>query len=216
LGALVALSTTSAAQVDRRVPVDANQAPWNAVAKVQTNIGEHCSGALIAPAVVVTAAHCLYNPRTRAFLQPASVHVLLGYQRDTYRWHRLVTRIVWGPKVRTAPWPGDTDWARLDLAEPVPVPPLPLASSAAEGGAVELAGYNQDRSQVLLADRNCRVLGIADKPNGAMLVFHNCSATRGTSGAPLLARRGDGWEVVGINIAAGPDRNIAVDARFGM
>ena len=76
-----------------RVPVDPNEPPWNAIAKVQSNIGEHCSGVLIAPSTVLTAAHCLYNPRTRALLQPVSLHVLLGYERAQYRWHRLVARL---------------------------------------------------------------------------------------------------------------------------
>jgi protease YdgD len=211
----LACAVSPAHSADRRVPVDPNEPPWNAVAKVQTNIGMHCSGALIAPAVVVTAAHCLYNPRTHAFLLPLSVHVLLGYERGSYRWHRLVTRIVLGTPVAGEPWRRETDWARLELAEPVATSPLPLASSVAEGSAVELAGYNQDYAQVLMADLDCRVLQVTDAANGAMIVSHNCSATWGTSGAPLLTRRDGGWVIVGINVAAGPSSNFAVNAGFG-
>ena len=74
---LVILATATAQATDRRVPVDPNEPPWNAVAKVQTTTGNHCTGALIGPSTVLTAAHCLYNPRTRAMLQPVSLHVLL-------------------------------------------------------------------------------------------------------------------------------------------
>ena len=35
--------------VDRRLAVDVRLAPWNAIAKVQTNIATRCTGALIAP-----------------------------------------------------------------------------------------------------------------------------------------------------------------------
>ena len=59
--------------VDRRVAVDPRQSPWDAIAKVQTNIGTRCTGALIAPGTVLTAAHCLYNRRTRALLQAGSL-----------------------------------------------------------------------------------------------------------------------------------------------
>ena len=76
----------SAGAADPRLTVDPNNPPWNAIAKVQTNIGVRCTGALIAPAMVLTAAHCLYNRRTRALLQPVSLHVLLGYERGAYRW----------------------------------------------------------------------------------------------------------------------------------
>ena len=45
---------------------------------------------------------------------------------------------------------------------------------------------------------------------GERLLTHDCSATRGTSGGPLLARRGDHWEAVGINIAVTASANIAL------
>ena len=66
----IILAAAAAHAADRRVAVDPGASPWNAIAKVQTNIGAHCTGALIAPSVVLTAAHCLYNSRTRAVLQP--------------------------------------------------------------------------------------------------------------------------------------------------
>ena len=94
--ALALLLYCGGAAADRRIAVDPNQPPWTAVAKVQSNIGEHCTGVLIAPTEVLTAAHCLYNHRTRALLQPVSLHVLLGYQRAEYRWHRLVRRVTVG------------------------------------------------------------------------------------------------------------------------
>src|SRR5438874_1509872 len=143
------MMTGAAAQAaDRRVAVDPNQPPWHAIAKVQNNIGERCTGALIAPSIVLTAAHCLYNRRTRSFLQPVSVHVLFGYQRAGYRWHRVVIRITIGPDFDGATGqPPTSDWARLELAEPVPVPPLPVVGGGQSAGTVvALAGYNQDRA----------------------------------------------------------------------
>jgi protease YdgD len=219
--ALVILAATAAHAGDpaagRRVPVDPNEPPWDAIAKVQSNIGEHCSGVLIAPAVVLTAAHCLYNPRTRALLQPVSLHVLFGYQRGEYRWHRPVARIAVGPGfdgTTGRPQPGD--WARLELTEAVPLPPLPLLDAGVSSGmAVALAGYNQDRAQLLMADLDCHVLHVETLSGGASFVAHDCAATRGTSGAPLLTKREDGWAVIAINIAASRAENLALSARFG-
>jgi protease YdgD len=192
---------------DRRAPVDPNQPPWNAVAKVQTNTGARCTGVLIAPAVVLTAAHCLYNRLTGALLQPVSLHVLFGYERAGYRWHRLVTRVTVGGGFDGAKRQAQaSDWARLDLAEPVPVPPLPLFEGAAAAGMqVALGGYNRDRAQLLLADTACHV-----RQAGGAFVTHDCAATYGTSGGPLLTRQGGGWAVLGINIAAGRDVNLAL------
>jgi protease YdgD len=210
--ALIVPAPLSAA--DPRLAVDPNTPPWDAIAKVQTNIGGRCTGALIAPAVVLTAAHCLYNRHTGTLLQPVSLHVLLGYQRGTYRWHRLVVGVTVGSGFDGAkPQPQRADWARLDLAEAIPatMSPLPVSKEApAPGTALALAGYNQDRAQLLVATTECHVIGMVRSPDGGAFFSHDCAGTRGTSGAPLLARHREGWEVVGINIAAGQGANLAL------
>ena len=195
------------AAADARAPVDPNQPPWSAIAKVQTNIGSRCTGVLIAPSVVLTAAHCLYNPRTRAMLQAVSLHVLFGYERAGFRWHRLVTRVTVGSGFDGAKPAGQaSDWARLDLPEAVPGTPLPMfAGAGAPGMPVALAGYNQDRAQLLMADTACHV-----RQMRGPFVMHDCAGTRGTSGGPLLTRQGEGWAVMGINIAAGREINLAL------
>jgi len=202
---------------DRRVVVNALEAPWNAIAKVQTNIGTRCTGVLIAPATVLTAAHCLYNRRTRALLQPLSLHVLLGSQLGDFRWHREVVHYTIGASFDgTLERVQSADWARLDLDGPIPpaVTPLPLARQLPEAGApAALAGYNLDRALLLMADRGCHVIAVS-RPN-RNFITHDCDATRGASGAPLLVAQDGGWAVAGINVAAGAAANIAVAAPFG-
>src|SRR4051812_15627415 len=159
---LVVIAAAGPATAATRVPVDPNTPPWNAVTKVQTNIGTRCTGVLIASSVVLTAAHCLYNPRTRALLQPVSLHVLFGFERDNYRRHLLVARYRLGPGYMPGlRQPQSGDWALLTLAESVPTRPLPLYTGPLVAGMrVMLAGYNQDRSQLLLTDPDCHVRGI--------------------------------------------------------
>jgi protease YdgD len=119
--------------VDRRVAVDVREQPWNAIAKLQSNAGTRCTGALIGRELVITAAHCLYNPRTRALLQAASLHVLFGYERGSFLWHAPVRRYVVGSGfdgTRPEQQPA-ADWARLELAEAAPpkLEPLRLAQA---------------------------------------------------------------------------------------
>jgi protease YdgD len=161
----------------------------------------------------LTAAHCLYNRRTRALLQAGSLHVLLGYNRGDYRWHRTVTRFTVGSGfdgLRSGLQA--SDWVRLELDGAIPglVAPLPIVTELPPLGlAIALAGYNQDRSQILMADLSCHITGtttIAGKP----FIAHDCDATRGTSGGPLLMRQDDGWVVVGINIGATTGANLAL------
>jgi protease YdgD len=182
---------------------------------VQTNIGTHCTGVVIAPSTVLTAAHCLYNRRTRALLQAGSLHVLLGYNRGEYRWHRAVTRYTAGSGFDgAAGGVQGSDWARLELDGAIPdlVAPVPIATDLPPPGvAIALPGYNQDRSQILMADLSCHITGtatIAGKP----LIAHDCDATRGTSGGPLLMRQASGWVVVRINIGVTTGASLALAA----
>ncbi len=207
---------------DRRAPVDATADPWRSIVRVQTNLAGRCTGALVGRRTVVTAGHCLFNPRTRRFLQASSLHVLFGYDRGEFTRHVTVARVAtdtaYDPASAT-PVVG-ADWAVLTLSEPAPVsvPPLPVSAEPLRAGTpVMLGGYSQDRAQVLMADRDCHLLG-----ESVGLLVHDCDATRGTSGGPLLVRtptaNGEGWSVAGVGVAAGRGpavRNFAVpSARF--
>jgi protease YdgD len=65
-----------------------------------------------------------------------------------------------------------------------------------------VGGYSQDHPLLLTADIGCRIMGQIDDGSGHHLLRHNCAATRGVSGAPLLARDGTDWLVVGVVVAA--------------
>jgi hypothetical protein len=156
-----------------------------------------------------------YNRRTRTMLQAGSLHVLLGYNRGDYRWHRMVARYTVGPGFEgSKDGLQDSDWARLELDGTIPelVAPLPILTVLPPPGAtIAVAGYNQDRAQVLMADLSCHVTGTA-LAGGKLFIAHDCDATRGTSGGPLLIQRGSGWAIIGINIGAAVGANLAVPA----
>lgn len=192
---------------DRRLPVDAARAPWTALVRVQTELGERCTGFMVAPQVAVTAAHCLYLPRVGGFIQPGSVHVLLGYRFGHYAGHARVVRFT----VPGAYRPGDevatagADRAVLVLDHRLLPGSEVLAVAAVPSlpAAILLGGYGQDRDEVIVAEAGCHVLGVRPDGQGRPLLVHDCQATLGTSGAPLLWRRPDGgWAAIGIQIAA--------------
>ena len=152
-----------------RAVVDVTVAPWNALARVQTGLRPRCTGALIDPRTVLTAAHCLVAPRTGRFVQPRSVHVLFGYAAG--RWAAegcgASFRVGAGFDPATMGPPG-ADWALVTLvADPAGMRPLPLVSRPiTPGTAVALGGYQQDRGEVVTADLACRLRAVVTDAAG--------------------------------------------------
>jgi protease YdgD len=168
--------------------VDPRTFPWSSVVKLFNSVGGACTGAVLAGDRVLTAAHCLYGFRTHRFLPADAIHVLIGYDRGDYRVHARVAGYTIGPgydPVREGATAA-SDWAILALAAPLPAAVRPLRLSAdapASGAGLLLGGFPQDRAFAMTADAHCAVLGV-DAAN--RLLFHNCAALPGDSGAPLL------------------------------
>lgn len=209
LALLLLLAQPAAAQLPgldaeaARRPVRITEAPWSSLVRVQTEAGGRCTGVLLAPDRVLTAAHCLVARLTGRVVQPGRVHVLAGYDRGDFTAHARGATLRLGPGFDPATnGPAGADWAVLRLATPLPGPPLPLAPLPAAGAAAMLGGWQQDRAHALLADTDCRVEAVGRDTAGRLLLRHGCAGTRGVSGAPLLVRAGTGWAVAGIAVSA--------------
>lgn len=186
-----------------RQRVDMAASPWRSLVRVQAPGLARCTGFLVAPDRVVTAAHCLYSSRLGRFIPAGSVHVLLGYSAGGFAGHGTAatyrTAEGYDPRRRDATLGADI--AVLTLATPLAGPVLALDDAPA-GAAVALGGYNQDRAEVIEADLACDLGRHAQDGEGRAMRHHDCAATSGSSGAPLLARAADGaWVVVGVQVA---------------
>lgn len=203
-----------------RDDVNSSRHPWSAIGKLYNETGSACSGVVIARDKVLTAAHCLFNPRTRQFIAADALHFLVGYKTGRYSAHARVSIYQIGadfdPQRYTETTEGD--WALLTLSERLPegIVPLKLRSDIAPNGTkAVMAGYPKDRAHALTADNDCELRqGIG----GGRLLLHTCRGIGGYSGAPILIRSANNeMQIAGIQIArldgSGASRMLAVPAQ---
>lgn len=193
--------------VDTRRPVPAAEPPFHAIALVETSAGGRCTGAMVAPRVVLTAAHCLVAADARRLVPPRAVTVRLG--GASARGAALRSGPGFDPR-REEPW--RADWALVTLAAPLGegrVLPL-LREAPAEGTPATLPAWQHDRPDVLLADRGCRVVLVGTFGPQGILVGHNCAGTVGSSGAPLLVPAPGGYAIAGVQVKAALGRPLGV------
>jgi protease YdgD len=196
---------------DPRDKVKVDEAPWRGIGKlvaIAGGLSATCTGALIGPATVLTAGHCLYNANTKSYFPATSVQFLLGLDRGTYSAMARVVDFTVAPGFdpeNTAKTRG-SDWAVLTLDQKLGTIDRVLAmrdQPPSVGTPVVVGGYSEDYQYILTAALHCRILGQAADGNGHSLLVHDCIAKRGTSGAPLLVRDGTRWTIGGVEVATG-------------
>lgn len=179
------------------------------VVSIENSVGELCSGAIIAPDLVLTAAHCVTDSASyrvtgvnRAF-KPQRVRVAALAVHPTF---------VTGTTPRTQP---GVDLAILRLERPFGAEFLPLdplrAGSIDVGDEVTIAGFGvltekSKRTARTLRQANLVSLGPIQVANRVLIVADRerlaetsgAGACRGDSGGPILAASGNGYMLYGI------------------
>ncbi|MCF2904882.1 trypsin-like peptidase domain-containing protein [Octadecabacter sp. CECT 8868] len=161
---------------------------WEAVGRLDIDGKGFCTGALIAPDLVLTAAHCMFDKGTGLAVDPSRVEFLAGLRGGRPEATRLVSNAVVHPSYEHSgeATPEDVryDVALLQLSQPIRtsrVEPFEISSSLRRGTEVGVVSYAQDRSDAPSLQEVCNVLGQQD---GVLIM--DCDVDFGSSGAPIF------------------------------
>jgi secreted trypsin-like serine protease len=105
---------------------------------------QFCGGSVIAPDLILTAAHCIAD-ETGDVMPAADVVVLLGANQLTEGTRHTVARIIKHPGYDPARL--DNDIALLRLAAPTDIPPVRLADATPEAGPVWVTGWGMTEDE---------------------------------------------------------------------
>lgn len=207
---------------DNRIPMTSREYPWSAVGQLEgitaDGSGYACTGTLIAEDVVLTNAHCFFDPDTQQLSQamvfyPNLINGIIRDENDI----AYVTQAYAGTDFSNGGYVDD--WAFLKLNKPLGrkygylgLKALPSSTLIRNKGKFALVGYSGDfpnpkvyreltagPSMTAGVHKGCSILREVKQ-----FLFHNCDSTSGASGGPIISRINGEFYIVALHSGWNP------------